>query len=500
MKISNTKLKFDAWLKTLSEEDSVRVQNFFYLVESKIDLPIEAQKERLIKDYRRAFLYYLDHFLTLDQIFQLLDPVHLGEFYIDDYETWFPLDNGAKLYPLSMNKYWMAVFRLSMYLEEDVVPEILQMALNFTIKRFPAFATTVKRGIFWHYLDGTRRHYPIELEQYSALSPIKISRSRSMTFRVMFFQKRISVEFFHILADGRGGMTFLKTLVNEYLRLLGHKVCYESQILNVDEPPKEEEWKNDFPALNLSKKVEKSKLNQGVQVKGRLARVRPCEILHFDFSSEKLVKVAKENQVSVTVLMIAFLAHAVARSTKASKGTVNLQIPIDLRRFFNPNTLRNNTLFAIIRIPLREVDDFPTLLVDIQKQLLDGMDFNKIQSSMKLTNKLVTALRFIPLFIKAPITRLGYKIFGDRLFSITLSNVGVVTLPEEYAKQVRKMDFVLGTLVSNRAGTSLVTFKDTTTLSIAKLTFDETFETRLLEVLKTFDLEPTIFGSDRYEI
>ena len=87
---------------------------------------------------------------------------------------WFPLDSAAKIYPLSMTHGRMAVFRLSAYLKEEVIPELLQMALTFTIKRFPSFATTIKKGFFWHYLDTSKRRYSLEAETSVPCRPLKL--------------------------------------------------------------------------------------------------------------------------------------------------------------------------------------------------------------------------------------------------------------------------------------------------------------------------------------
>ena len=70
------------------------------------------------------------------------------------------------------------MFRLSVYLKEEVVPEILQIALDFTIKRFPSFATTLKKGFFWHYLDSTKRRFTVEPEKI-----IQILNDKDLTGR-----------------------------------------------------------------------------------------------------------------------------------------------------------------------------------------------------------------------------------------------------------------------------------------------------------------------------
>ena len=93
----------------------------------------------------------------------------------------------------------MAIFRLSVYLKKEVVPEILQMALNFTIKRFPTFATTLKKGFFWHYLDTTKKRFSVEEENDVPSQPIKVSSSGSQSFRVKYYKIELVLNFFMFL-------------------------------------------------------------------------------------------------------------------------------------------------------------------------------------------------------------------------------------------------------------------------------------------------------------
>ena len=159
------------------------------------------EKQRMWEDFERAFGWYSDHDVSTEEALRRLDVEHLGPFYAHPPILWFPLDSAAKIYPLSMEHGRMTLFRLSVYLKSEVVPELLQMALSFTIKRFPSFATTLKKGFFWHYLDTAKRRFCIEEERHIPCQPLKVSRSGSQSFRVLYFQNRISVEFFHILTE-----------------------------------------------------------------------------------------------------------------------------------------------------------------------------------------------------------------------------------------------------------------------------------------------------------
>ena len=109
--------------------------------------------------------------------------------------------------------------------------------------------------------------------------------------------------------------------------------------------------------------------------------------------------------------------------------------------------------------------------------------------------KLVGSLRFVPLFLKAPLTRWFYPLFSDLILTTTLSNLGVISLPESIADQVEKMDFVLGTTVQNRATCSMVTYGKSAVLSIFKATSHPGFEEALCKRLKDHGLIPTVTGS-----
>ncbi|HOA55598.1 MAG TPA: hypothetical protein PKG75_08170 [Clostridiales bacterium] len=150
-------------LSFADKADNQKAAPFFDDLLRRITLPAK-EKNALIEDFAKALKFYAASGLSVDEALERLDAKNLGGFYSRPSNTWYPLDNAAKIYPFAMKHDYMSVFRISAYLKEDVVPEILQMALTFTIKRFPSFATTVKKGFFWHYLDTTKRRYIVEPE------------------------------------------------------------------------------------------------------------------------------------------------------------------------------------------------------------------------------------------------------------------------------------------------------------------------------------------------
>ena len=160
---------------------------------------------------------------------------------------WFKLDNAAKIYPPVLNKNWSPLFRLSVDMTEDVDPDILSEAQKVTLIRFPSFSTTLKRGFFWYYLEQIEGAPPIRPDVDNPLQKLVFHKNNGFMYRLLYYKNRIAVEFFHSLTDGTGGLTFLLSLVSEYVRLkYGENIPADKFILNMDDEPSEEELEDAF--------------------------------------------------------------------------------------------------------------------------------------------------------------------------------------------------------------------------------------------------------------
>lgn len=62
---------------------------------------------------------------------------------------WIELDNAGKIFPGQNMKRWSNVFRLSVHFKEKIAPEILKLALEDTLQRFPSFKVKMRKGFFW---------------------------------------------------------------------------------------------------------------------------------------------------------------------------------------------------------------------------------------------------------------------------------------------------------------------------------------------------------------
>ena len=329
--MKKTKNLITDFINSVEPEFQAPLEEFFITLQERTELT-EKDTSQLINDFYYAFLYYIEQGVNLSVALKRLDLLNMGGFYAREAKQWFPLDHSAKIYPLALGYNQMAMFRLSAYLKEPVVPEILQIALTFTIKRFPQFATTLKKGVFWHYLDSRKGHYAIEEETAKPFEPIRVSLTNSRTFKVLYYQNRISVEIFHALTDGTGGMVFLKTLIREYLRLLGIDSKPDETTLDINVPTLSEENANEFE--NIEKAEASGLLNKkALQMSGKLARIKPSQIIHFKMDAQKLLETARRRNTTITGYIGALNLMAMKYATESSTGEFSIQVPVNMRKF-----------------------------------------------------------------------------------------------------------------------------------------------------------------------
>ncbi len=488
---------FSVYLQGCTDDDRARLKTFFSDVSAHCLLS-KKDNARIRTDFENAIVYYVQSGLSLSEALRRMNAKYLGGFYAHPPLLWFPLDDAAKIYPLSMTHGRMAVFRLSVYLKKPIVPQLLQMALHFTVKRFPSFATTLKKGIFWHYLDTAKRRFAIEKEGGIPCRPLNVSQSGSQSFRVLYYENRISVEFFHVLTDGTGGMIFLKVLIAEYLRLMGVEASPDETLWDISEIPRDAEFENAFSNVPKVKKSAGFADKPAIQMSGRLTAYKPCRLLHFKMSASALKAVASAHGATVTAYLLSLIFLSAKAATEERGGELSVQVPVNMRKFYPSETVRNFALYCGIRLPTADITKVEDIIDIIGTQLKEKASKEAMDQMLTATRNIVSSVRAVPLAIKYPVANKIYGYLGDSIFSTVFSNLGIVKLPPALAEHIDSMDFALGTNVSHRVSSALITFGDTATFTISKMTLDPSFEETFLALLQKDGIPVTVEGSVQY--
>lgn len=483
--------------KELSKEDQTKIKLYFKELNKRINLT-PKDKKRINRDFNNIITYYLQENIPLDKALKLIDLDYLGNAYKLE-ERWYPLDTSSKIYPFSMNHNWMSTFRVSYYLKEDIIPEVLQVALNFTINRFPIFKTSIRRGLFWYYLDNVITRVPVVEENELPLSNINISKVGKVAFKVVYFRNRISCEFFHMLTDGTGGKIFTTTLVNEYIRLLGNKVTYNETALDIkEEPPIEEtidEFQKEYQTIDEESKLIASK---ALKIDGKRTSVGINKIIHYDLDCHKLHDLASSKNVTINTYLTAIIFKVLAKNI-SKEGDIKIQIPVNLRKYFASKTLRNFALYDNVVIPKEKCNNLDYLIKEVDKQIKEKLSKPRMENMLVGSTRLVNKLNLIPIFLKRPIAYLISNKLAEKGTTTVFSNLGLVDLPPSFQKQVLKGDFILGTTSANKELFSLITVNDTATFTMSKFSVNNRVELDFYQLFKDLDILIEIHGSDNYD-
>ena len=293
---------------------------------------------------------------------------------------------------------------------------------------------------------------------------------------------------------------FLKTLVAEYLHLLGAPKVKDKGVFDINEPPMTSELSNDFE--RLCPKTRKSGGFAGpaaLQMGGKLSKHTPCKVVQLVYDTDSVMELCHRMGISVTTLTLSLMFLANRSATELNKGLLQFQVPVNMRKFFpESNTMRNFSMYCSIDLPPSKVNSIEEVAPMVAQQLKQKTTYDEMSVMMTTARRLVTSVKLVPLIVKAPIARIIYGFLGDSRFSNTLSNLGKIEMPDELVPYIEGFDFILGTCVVSRASCSMCSFGGNTVLSISKNTKDPSFEERLAALSQELGIKPEIVETSLY--
>ncbi|HLS33706.1 MAG TPA: alcohol acetyltransferase, partial [Brevibacterium sp.] len=133
--------------------------------------------------------------------------------------AWVRLDNASNIFLAARSDADPKVFRVSAELDHDVDPHLLQTALDEVYDRYPLYHAVMRRGVFWYYLQESRLRPAVTPEAEHTCAALYQVDRRSLLFRVVHHERRVSLEVFHALSDGTGALWFLTDLLDAYVGL-----------------------------------------------------------------------------------------------------------------------------------------------------------------------------------------------------------------------------------------------------------------------------------------
>lgn len=257
---------------------------------------------------------------------------------------WRRLDNSAKIFPAASGLETSNVFRLSCVLKDDAEPNLLQQALEYTIKQFPAFNVRMHSGFFWYYFDANKKTPTVMHESMYPCAPMNRHENDGFLFRVLYHKKRISLETYHALTDGTGGLEFLCAIVTAYLTLKNGNRLPRHATADADG------YKNASAVEDCYNKIyDKSAVfspfgEKAYRIRGKRLPYTMTRIVSGELSASGLLAAAREKGVTLTAYLTALIIYSIYITRldgKPEKRAVSVSLPVNLRAIFKEKSALN---------------------------------------------------------------------------------------------------------------------------------------------------------------
>ncbi len=361
---------------------------------------------------------------------------------------WGKLDNSAHLFPAIAGEGMSNVYRVAVYLREDIVQETLQEALDIVLPKFSIFNSRLRQGMFWYYFEENGKESPrvVEENTYPCLY-IRENQNRSYLFRVTYYKNRINLEAFHVLTDGTGAMAFLKELAYQYLRL-AHPELREQYGDHL----------SSHTSLNTEdsflENVKKGKFTKGYKsfrayiLKGMLFPTGKMGIIHGHMPVDDIKRVAKEYGATINEYLVSAFIWSVYQAYlkgAPSKKPVTVAVPVNLRPYFNSVTSKNFfVMVTAVFKPEKENQSFNDIVESVHTTLSEQTTKDHLEGILayNVAGERTMILRTIPLIFKNPGLKGIYNLHAKANTS-TVTNLGQIEVSEPYREYIERFDVLL---------------------------------------------------------
>ena len=179
---------------------------------------------------------------------------------------------------------------------------------------------------------------------------------------------------------------------------------------------------------------------------------------------------------------------------RAKRRPVSLAVPVNLRRFFPSVSARN--FFNLVSVQYNFYKKNPGLEevcravdADLKRQLTKENLLNQLNQFSRIEHNIF--IKPIPLMIKDKGLKLAYRVSGKDT-TATISNVGVVSMPDEIAPFIHQFDVYNST---DKIQACVCSFENRLTVGFASAFVSTDIERRFFRKLTSLGIDVTIVSN-----
>lgn len=393
---------------------------------------------------------------------------------------WRRLDNSAKLFPIIQNRKFSTVFRLSAILKEEIDETTLKKASETALKKFKFFKVTLKKGAFWYYFEDNPKEIIIEEENNYPCKYIDKNTNNGFSFKITYFKNKINLDVFHSLTDGNSASDFFKEIVYTYIELK-HP---EKFVIDLRSQKKVKYNTEDSYIKNYNKKLKGNANGQKAYIlRGKKLPLDAISVIHEIINLEQLKNEALKKGCTITQYLTSVLIFSIYKANylkNKSKKPVKVCIPVNLKKYFDSQTISNFFSYITVVANMEELKTFDEILEFVKNDFKEKLQKEEILKTMSANVKLGNNIfvRLIPLFLKRIVLNISYLEIR-KYTTTTFSNIGRIGIIQEYREFIDNFVMLIAPESVEKIKCSACSFENNITFTFTSILQD-------IEIQKTF--------------
>ena len=406
-------------------------------------------------------------------------------------KEYFQLDGGGIIYPYIASDDWNQQFRTEVELDAPVDIARLRRALEIVRPRFPSFFVVLAKRGREYVLERTEK-LPEIVPETGLCKPFDLTNRDHALFRLTYAENRLGMEVFHSLADGAGANVLCINLLAEYYALTGEPVDRAHPVFAHGGEYEAADTEDSFRRVHneLGGRTQKRTETKAYQYNGGRAEI-PLRLTVFDLPVPELKNAAKACGASITVFLVAVYTKALARACladgkRANSRNIKIEVPMDMRKRFGSETLRNFSLYFNTEAPADCAEKpLPEIVELLKPQFAAGTDVGKLQNDIytNVSQEELPIFKLLPIGLKRKFLRFGNIMFGERLFTSPFSNVGIFDLPPELVGHVRVVNMMISKTRLNTLYSTTLSYRGNLAWSLTSVAAKHDAEDFVAEIL-----------------
>ena len=415
----------------------------------------------------------------------------------------YRIDTAGTLFSTVSSPKIPCVYRFWATMKDLVKANDLQQALDNIMPRFPYYQVKLSRGFFWYKWKSTTDKPEVVREPEYPCQHIPIRSTTDFPYRIIASYNKIIIEFNHSLTDGFGGLTFLKALIAEYLRIQGHVIHDWGDVFRADQKPSPEEFEYSY----------RKNFKIGIPKVGKIYpafhlpfdRVKPgvSHVINGKMNVNDVLKLAKEWKVTLTEFLTAvyidvlqeILHNLPRRQFRRLKRPIRIMVPINARNIIPSKTMRNFTTFISPGIDPRQGKFTFEEIIELVHHY-KNLHLTEKSIIQQISNFVAIAanpgLAAVPYFLKLLFIKPVYRQSAESLFSAFLTNMGKTYIPVELSEEVLDIQLLPMTHLYFKSSCAVLTYFDDLNINFVRNVKEKKVEDLFFNRLKEFGLDVTV--------